>query len=125
MKNCPQQPFGLLQPNRVPNGPWEIISIDLITQLPHSGEYNAICVVIDRLTKRTHFFPITNNFSAKDLAKLLYDRVYPLHGLPLQIISDRGVQLLLRSSKSGVGYLELNQQCLLLTIHKQMVKQSM
>jgi hypothetical protein len=92
MKNCPQQPFGPLQPNRVPNGPWEIISIDLITQLPASGEYNAICVVVDRLTKRAHFFPITNNFSAKDLAKLLFDRIYPLHGLPLQIISDRGPQ---------------------------------
>ena len=26
------------------------------------------------------------------MAQLLYDRIYPLHGLPLQIISDRGVQ---------------------------------
>ena len=34
----------------------------------------------------------TNEFSAKDLARLLYDRIYPLHGLPLQIISDRGTQ---------------------------------
>ena len=92
MKNRPQQPYGLLQPNKVPNGPWEIISTDLITQLPESDGYNAICVVVDRLTKRAHFFPITNQFSAKDNAQLLYDRIYPLHGLPLQIISDRGTQ---------------------------------
>ena len=26
------------------------------------------------------------------MAQLLYDKVYPLHGLPLQIISDRRVQ---------------------------------
>jgi len=28
------------------------------------------------------------------MAQLLYDKVYPLHGLPLQIILDRGVQYL-------------------------------
>jgi len=92
MKNCPQQPFGTLMPNKVPNGPWEIISIDLITQLPESNGYNAICVIVDRLTKRAHFISINNQFSSKDMAQLLYDKVYPLHGLPLQIISDRGVQ---------------------------------
>jgi len=92
MKNHPQQPFGPLMPNKVPNGPWEIISTDLITQLPESNGYNAICVTVDRLTKRAHFIPINNWFSSKDMAQLLYDKVYPLHGLPLQIISDRGVQ---------------------------------
>ena len=92
MKNRPQQPYGPLIPNKVLNGPWEIISIDLITQLPLSEGYDAICVVVDRLTKRAHFFPITVEFSAKDLARLLQERVYPLHGLPLQIISDRGTQ---------------------------------
>jgi hypothetical protein len=92
MKNRSQQPFGLLIPNKVPNGPWEIISTDLITQLPESNGYNAICVVVDRLTKRAHFYPINNRLTSQDLAQLLYDRIYPLHGLPLQIISDRGVQ---------------------------------
>ena len=74
------------------NGPWEIISMDLITQLPESNGYNAICVIVDRLTKRAHFIPINNWFSSKDMVQLLYNKVYPLHGLPLQIISDRGVQ---------------------------------
>ena len=94
MKNCPQQPFGPLVPNKVPNGPWEIISMDLITQLPKSNGYNAICVIVDRLTKRAHFIPINNRFSSKDMVQLLYDKVYLLHGLPLQIILDRGVQYL-------------------------------
>ena len=92
MKNKPQQPFGPLMPNKVPNEPWEVITTDLITQLPESQGYNTICVVVDRLTKRAHFYPITNEFSAKDLSQLLYERVYPFHGLPLQIISDRGTQ---------------------------------
>jgi len=62
MKNCPQQPFGTLIPNKVPNRPWEIISTDLITQLPELNGYNAICVIIDRLTKRAYFIPINNQF---------------------------------------------------------------
>jgi len=92
MKNCLQQPFGPLMPNKVPNGPWEIISMDLITQLPESNGYNTICVIVNRFTKRAHFIPINNQFSSKDMAQLLYNKVYPLHGLLLQIISDRGVQ---------------------------------
>jgi len=94
MKNRLQQPFGPLMPNKVPNGPWEIISIDLITQLPESNGYNAICIIVDRLTKRAHFISINNQFSSKDMAQLLYDKVYPLYGLPLQIILDKGVQYL-------------------------------
>jgi len=92
IKNCPQQPFGPLVPNKVPNGPWEIISMDLITQLPESNSYNTICVIVNRLTKRAHFIPINNRFSSKDMAQLLYNKVYPLHRLLLQIILDREVQ---------------------------------
>jgi len=94
MKNHPQQPFGLLISNKVPNWSWEIISTDLITQLPESNGYNAICVIVDRLTKRAHFIFINNWFLSKDMVQLLYDKVYLLHGLLLQIISDRGVQYL-------------------------------
>ena len=81
-------------PNKVPNGPWEIIFMDLITQLPESNSYNAIYVIVNRLTKRAYFIPINNWFSFINIAQLLYDKVYPLHGLPLQIISDKGVQYL-------------------------------
>jgi len=92
IKNCPQQPFGPLMPNKVPNRPWEIISMNLITQLPESNSYNAICVIVDRLIKRAYFIPINNQFSSKDMAQLLYDKVYSLYGLLLQIILDRRVQ---------------------------------
>ena len=92
MKNHPQQSFGPLMSNKMPNGPWKIISTDLITQLSELNGYNAICAIVDKLTKRAHFIPINNQFSSKDMAQLLYDRIYPLHRLPLQIISDRRVQ---------------------------------
>ena len=35
---------------------------------------------------------INNWFLSKDMMQLLYDKIYLLHRLPLQIISDRGVQ---------------------------------
>jgi len=54
-------------PNKVPNGPWEIISTNLIIQLPKSDGYNAICVIVDRLAKRAYFIPINNQFSSKDM----------------------------------------------------------
>jgi len=94
MKNHPQQPFGPLMPNKMPNRPWEIISIDLITQLTESNGYNTICVIVNRLIKRAHFIPIINWFLSKDMVQLLYNKVYPLHRLPLQIILNRGVQYL-------------------------------
>ena len=79
-------------PNKVPNGPWEVILTDLIMQLPELNGYDTICIVVNRLTKRAYFIPINNRFSSKDMAQLLYDKVYPLYGLLLQIILDRGVQ---------------------------------
>ena len=78
-------------PNKVPNRPWEIISTDLITQLPESNNYNVICVIVKRLTKRAHFILINNWFSSKDIAQLLYNKVYLLHRLLLQIILDREI----------------------------------
>jgi len=65
--------------------------MDLITQLPESNGYNAICVIVDRLTKKAYFIPINNWFSSKNMAQLLYNKIYPLYGLLLQIILDRGV----------------------------------
>jgi len=94
MKNRTQQPFGPLVPNKIPNKPWEIISTDLIIQLPELNGYDTICVIVDRLTKRAHFIPINNWFSSKDMAQLLYDKVYLLYELLLQIILDKEVQYL-------------------------------
>lgn len=51
-KNRSQRPVGLLQPNEIPQGPWQAISCDFITQLPRSEDYDAIFVVVDRLSRR-------------------------------------------------------------------------
>jgi len=56
--------------NKVPNRSWEIISTDLITQLLKSNSYNAICVIVDRLTKRADFVREPN--SVPELSQLLF-----------------------------------------------------
>lgn len=106
MKNRNQTPYGPLQLLPVPEAPWDTITIDFIVHLPPSGEFKqftAIMVVVDRLTKRAHFIPTSDNISAKELANLLYLRIYPNHGLPKQIISDRGPQF---SSELFKGWCE-------------------
>jgi len=78
--------------NKVPNEPWKIISIDLIMQLSELNSYDTTCIIVDRLTKRAYFIPINNWFSFKDMVQLLYNKVYLLHELPLQIILDKEIQ---------------------------------
>jgi len=40
-----------LHPNEIPRGPWEIISIDLIGQLPELSGYDGILVIVDCFSK--------------------------------------------------------------------------
>ena len=49
-------------------------------------------VVVDRLTKMAHFIPTMEKMIARGLARLFQNNVWKLHGLPENIISDRGLQ---------------------------------
>jgi hypothetical protein len=48
-----------------------------------------ICVVIDHLTSMVHLMPTKKTFKAKDVAEMVFEGVYKLHGLPERIVSDR------------------------------------
>jgi Integrase core domain. len=91
-KNRTQPPAGKLLPNEVPEKPWTHITADFIVKLPLAQGYDAILVVVDRLTKMAHFVATTEKTSAVGLARLFRDHVWKLHGLPESIISDRGPQ---------------------------------
>lgn len=73
----------------VPDGAWEIVSLDFIEGLPLSGKYNCILVVIDSFSKYGHFIPLRYPFTAAVVAEAFMDNVYKLHSMPLSIISDR------------------------------------
>src|SRR5437667_2019071 len=66
--------------------------MDFIVELPPSDGFNAILVCVDRLTKMAHFCPTTTNVTAEDTARLYLQYVFKHHGLPNDIVSDRGTQ---------------------------------
>ena len=54
--------------------------------------FNAILVVVDRLTKMAHYIPTQEDTNSEQVARLYFDNIFRLHGLPDSIISDRGTQ---------------------------------
>ena len=59
-------PFGILRPLLIPDrGAWYHISIDFITSLPWSNGFNAILIVVCRLTKMQHFIPCQDTCTAE------------------------------------------------------------
>jgi hypothetical protein len=86
-----KKPAGLLQPLSIPKGPWDSVSMDFITGLPRTSRgNNAIIVFVDRLTKMTHIVPTTTTVDALGTARLFVDNVWKHHGIPLDVVSDRG-----------------------------------
>ena len=75
-------------PNRIPYRRWQIISVDLIMELPQSHSYDSILVAVDWLSKRAHFIPTTSDVTSLGVARLFRDGVWKLHGLPEEVISD-------------------------------------
>lgn len=85
-----QKPAGLLEPLPVPEWKWTHITTDFVMGLPRTKQgYDAIWVVVDRLTKVAHFLPIRSTYSMEKLAELYIKEIVRLHGVPMCIISDR------------------------------------
>jgi RNase H-like domain found in reverse transcriptase/Reverse transcriptase (RNA-dependent DNA polymerase)/Integrase zinc binding domain/Integrase core domain/Chromo (CHRromatin Organisation MOdifier) domain/Retroviral aspartyl protease len=91
-KTLRQAPYGYLKSLPIPERPWSSISMDFIEELPASGGFDSILVVVDRLTKMAHFLPCQKSMSAEQLAKLYVEHIFRLHGTPLDIVSDRGTK---------------------------------
>ncbi|GJR59078.1 putative reverse transcriptase domain-containing protein [Tanacetum coccineum] len=85
-----QKPSGLLVQPVIPIWKWENITMDFVTNLPKttSGQ-DTIWVIVDRLTKSTHFLPIKETDSMEKLMRQYLKEVVSRHGVPVSIISDR------------------------------------
>jgi hypothetical protein len=92
-----QRSARLLQPLQVPEWTWEEIAMDLVMGLlrTQSG-YDSIWVIVDRLTKVSHFIPVKSTYSGPQLVELYMSRIVCLHGVPKKIVSDRGTQFILK-----------------------------
>ena len=91
-KNTHRPPAGLLHPLDVPMRPWSHIALDFVTGLPPSEGNDTVLTIIDRFSKAVHYIPLPKLPSASEMADLLVLHVVRLHGIPTDIVSDRGSQ---------------------------------
>ena len=83
-------PPGLLHPHDIPDKPWQVVTLDLITGLPETPrKHDSIAVFVDKLTKMVHYAAISETITAEKLGRVFYDTVIRIHGFPSVIISDR------------------------------------
>ena len=90
--------------------PFEIVSMDLITQLPNSHGHDAILTIIDHsCTRAALFLPCTTNVTGEGITKLYLDNVYKWFGIPSKIISDRDPRFTSHFSTLLCQRLRINQ----------------
>ncbi|KAK3507924.1 hypothetical protein QTP70_003814 [Hemibagrus guttatus] len=103
-----QLPEGLLEPLPVPRRPWSHLSVDFLTDLPDSGGFTTVMVVVDRFSKGSKLIPLKRLPTAMQSAKAMFNHVFRNFGLPEDIVSDRGPQFTSRVGGSlcarlGIG----------------------
>jgi hypothetical protein len=65
---------GALQPLPIPSWKWDDISIYFIVGLPSTSlRHDSIWVIVNRLTKVAHFFPVHTKYPTKRHAELYID----------------------------------------------------
>lgn len=85
-----QRTPGLLSPLPIPHRPWLEVALDFMVELPVAeGGYNALMVVCCRFSKMIHLIKTTTTVTAPEVARLFFDNVVRLHGIPITITSDR------------------------------------
>jgi hypothetical protein len=87
------KPGGLVQLLSIPEWKWDDISMDFIMGLPLMAcKFDLIWLIMDQLSKSTHFIPIHTNYNVQKYAGIYIARVLCLHRVPKTIISDQGSQ---------------------------------
>ncbi len=82
-------PYGLLQPYLFPERPFDVISMDFITELPVSDGFDTVLVVVDKLTKYGLFIPTKASNGEKETGGIVFKHVIRDYGLPRQLVTDR------------------------------------
>ena len=83
------KPAGQLMPLKLPTRKWDHVALDFVTGMPIEDGMDTICTVVDKATKMCHFIPCSESITAKETAKLYWNHVGRLHGIPSVLISDR------------------------------------
>ena len=59
-----------------------------------SNGFNALLVVVDRLSKVDHYIKTTANVNCKQIAWLFFDNIFRLHSITDSVVSDQGTQFI-------------------------------
>jgi hypothetical protein len=74
IKACHLKMVGALQPLSIPSWKWDDISMGFIVGLPNtSRHHDTVWVIMDRLTKVSHFLPVHTTDKAQKYAELYID----------------------------------------------------
>ena len=80
----------LLQEIKVPTSKWEDINVEFVVGFPQTQrQYDFLWVIVDRLTKSTHFIPVKSTYSVKYYARIFIEEIVFLREIPLSVISIR------------------------------------
>lgn len=66
--------------------------MDFVTRLPPSKGNTVILTIVDGFSKTAHFIVLSKLPHALVTATLFVDQVFQLHGILVDIMSDRGLQ---------------------------------
>jgi hypothetical protein len=85
-----RHPDGLIQPFPILEWKWEVVTMDFITKIPRTNkQHDSIMVVVDNLTKASHFILVKLTHKATNIADVYMREIARLHGIPKTIVSDR------------------------------------
>lgn len=105
--HCP--PAGQLFPLPMPGWPWSHIALDFVTGLPPSQGNDKILTIVDQFSKSVHFIALSKLPTACETADLLTRRVFHLHGIPTDLVSDRGPQFTSKVTSKVEGVLSFTR----------------
>ena len=81
--------------------------MDFIKQLPPSGGYTNILVVVDQLTKQALFILTIRSLNATMLVELFIKHVFSKHGVSSYVTSDRGTEFVSKFFRSLANALDM------------------
>ena len=106
MKRAPLYNFD----THVEQGPFQYVSMDLITDLPPSNKYDAILTIVDQgCFKAAKFLPCNKTINAQGVAKLYLRHLFPWFGCPKRIISDQDSRFTSNFAKAVCKALHIQQ----------------